>query len=278
MTGKRLLSITFVGSAVLLAQYAVARAAPDDAVDAVEAAPVVANAVVAQNFDQVILPGFVSVAAAHAQITTRMTLFLAMANRVCTISDEEQTKMKLAARGDVKRLMQQTEELRKRLNAAQNDAKEQAAVGAEVPALQNRTGYGLCGEHSLVGKTLRNMLDAERLAKFDAEMAARTRRQYRATIEALLVVWEESVPVSGDQHDALVKILSEETPPPLIFGRFDDHYVRYRLATLPARTINALLDDHQRELLGGVLGNAQRIKPFLVQNGVIAAEVTDITD
>ena len=86
------------------------------------------------------------------------------------------------------------------------------------------------------------------------------------------------MPLSGNQHDALVKILSEETPPPLVFGRFDDHYLRDRLATLPTESTRHLLDDHQRELLAELLDNVRLTKPFLVQNGLIAAEETDMTD
>ena len=80
--------------------------------------------------------------------------------------------MELAARGDVKRLMQRTEAVRKRLGAAHDREDELSAAAAESRELQYRVGYGLCGNDSLVGKTLHNTLDAKSRAKFDAEMAA----------------------------------------------------------------------------------------------------------
>ncbi|HEY4313176.1 MAG TPA: hypothetical protein VGN12_27230 [Pirellulales bacterium] len=225
----------------------------------------------AHAFDQVILPGFPSIAAAHTQLVTRMELYLAMVDRTCQISEEERTKLRLAASTDIKRIIDSAEDLRRRLVNARGGRAELAQSSEDRQTLQSRLNPGPFGESSLVGKTLHNSLNAEQLAKYEAHCVERQREHYRTAIEATLLGLEDVVPMTGNQHDALINLLLTETPPPRIRGPLDDTYVRYQLATLPESSIRAQLDKRQADLLEAQVSTARNARSLLIKQGLIVA-------
>jgi hypothetical protein len=256
------------------------RAAPDDVVQGANGGATAAEGRIveprmaagpAHAFDQVILPGFPSVAAAQTQLVARMELYLAMVDRTCQISEEERTKLRLAASTDIKRIIDSAEDLRRRLVNARDGRAELAQSSEDRQTLQARLNRGPFGESSLVGKTSHNSLNAEQRAKYEAYYIERQQEHYRVAIEATLLGLEDVVPMTGDQHDALVNLLLTESPPPRIRGVLDDTYVRYQLATLPELSIRAQLDKRQADLLEAQLSTVRNARPLLIEQGLIVA-------
>jgi hypothetical protein len=249
-----------------------ALAAPDDVV---QADPEPANGKIQfalPAFDQIAFPGFVSGAAARTQIMTRMRLYIEELDAACDLTDEQMTKLQLAAAGDIKRLFDATDTFRERYRAAQDDQDALRTVWREIQAHTSKVDQVLFGDSSMFSKTMRNVLTDEQRARYAVVHGERNRSYYKATVEGYLVALEDVVPLSAAQHDALVKLLVEETAVPLVPSAHGFLYVRYQLATLSDERLSRFLDDRQRMLLEQQLFHAHDLKPFLVLQGLLPSE------
>jgi hypothetical protein len=261
--------ITLLIGALFILQ---AHAAPDDVEQVADPAANEQQNNFLPNLDQWIFPGAANIAAAEKQISARIKLQLEDIDRACGLTAEQKQKLQLAAGGDKKQLFEQVEALRAKFvkAGADNDAINQ--IAQDVQPLQTKVASGLCGDRSLLGKTLRTTLSAEQLAKFETVRGARARFRYQASIEMSLISLEKSVPLTAEQHEALVQLLLAETPPPAAFNQQENYYVMYQLAMLPRANVTALLDERQKTLLEPQLRNALGMKQFLVQQGMIAKD------
>ena len=256
----------FLGSAVALA-------APDDGEPPPPADAQVNHGFMMDeaNFDQWIFQGSGNAAAGRARINSHLKLKLDELVRVCELTETQQKKLTLAARGDMKRFFDQVEEVRKKFLAVKNDPNGFNQIWQELSPLQQKQAAGLFGETSIYAKTLRKTLTDEQQAKYRIVVEERRRFRYRATIEVSLNTLGNTVALRHDQHEALLKLMVEETQPPYIFGQYDNYLVMYRLAQLPANRVKALLDERQWKLLQQQFTQARGMEAHLVQSGIIDA-------
>ncbi len=124
----------------------------------------------------------------------------------------------------------------------------------------------------MVNKTMRGVLTEEQLSRCGAVRDERNRSYYQSTIETCLVAMEDLVPMTAAQHDGMVKLLVEETPAPPKYGALGYIYVCFRLATFSDQRLAQILDDRQRLLLERHLADAEGLKPFLIQQGLLPPE------
>ncbi len=90
-----------------------------------------------------------------------------------------------------------------------------------------------------------------------------------------MAMLENSIPLRGEQHEALVKLLLEKTAPPAAFGQQEYYYVMYRLATLPEENVRPLLNEHQWGGMSQQFNQFRGMREFLVSNGMIAKAEKD---
>ena len=250
-------------------------AAPDDLEVVAEPEENVQFQINEANFDQWVFQGVGSADAGRKRINSWLTLQLDEADRLCGLTDEQKLKLKLAAGGDTKRFFEEVEEVRKKFLKVKHDQNAFGELWQEIQPLQLKQAAGLFGEKSLFAKTLRKSLSADQFAKYAEVQEERHRFRYRSAVEVALLSLENSVALRGAQHEALVKLLLDKTPPPLVFGQQSQQYVMYQLAVLPAAEVKSLLDERQWTLLSRQLNNHRGIKQFLIDNGVIAKEGDD---
>lgn len=223
------------------------------------------------NFDQWIFQGSGNAAAGHARIKSHLKLKLDELARVCNLAPDQQQKLTLAGHGDMKRFFDQVEEVRKKFLEVRNDQQRFNQIWQEINPLQQKQAAGLFGDSSMFAKTLRKTLTEEQQAKYQVVVDERRRFRYRAMIEVSLVSLESTVALRHDQHEAILKLLVEETQPPLMFGQYDSHYVMYALSKLPSQKLKPLVDDRQWQLLQQQMQQGRGMAGFLAQNGVIDA-------
>ncbi len=221
------------------------------------------------NFDQWIFQGSGSAVAGRARINSHLKLKLDELNRVCNLSEAQQKKLTLAARGDMKRFFDQVEEVRRKFLAVKNDQNGFNQIWQEISPLQQKQAAGLFGETSLFAKSLRKTLTEEQQAQYRTVMEERRKFRYRATIEACLALMENTVALRHDQHEALLKLMVEETRPPYVFGQYDSQVVMYEMSRLPVPKLKALLDDRQWKLLQPQFDQGRNMEGFLIQNGIV---------
>ena len=257
----------------ILSGSAVVCAAPDDG-EPPPAADVQANngfMMEESNFDQWIFQGSGSAVAGRARINSHMKLKLDELVRVCGLTEAQQLKLTLAARGDMKRFFDQVEEVRQKFRAVKNDQNAFNQIWQEISPLQQKQAAGLFGETSIFAKTLRKTLTDEQQAKYRIVVEERRRFRYRATIEVSLNTLGNTVALRHDQHEALLKLMVEQTQPPHLFGQLDNYFVLYEMSKLPAPKLKALLDERQWKLLQQQFNQARGMEAHLVQSGIIDA-------
>ncbi len=257
---------------VILFGSASAFAAPDDG----EPPPVAAQAnndfnMDESNFDQWVFQGSGNAEAGRKRIDSQLKLKVDELARVCDLTAEQKKKLTLAARGDMKRFFDDVEAVRKKFLAVRKDQNAFQNIWQEISPLQQKQSAGLFGEASLFGKSLRKTLTDEQQAQYRVVVEERRKFRYRATIEASLITLSNTVVLRAEQHNALLKLLVEETQPPHIFGQYDNYFVLYRLANLPVKKIKPLLDDRQWKLMQPQLQQGRGLEMHLAQTGVIDA-------
>ena len=221
------------------------------------------------NFDQWIFQGSGNAANGRSRINSHLKLKLDELDRVCVLTEAQKQKLTLAARGDMKRFFDQVEEVRRKFLAVKNDPNGFNQVWQEISPLQQKQAAGLFGESSIFAKTVRKTLTDEQQARYRTVLDERRRFRYRATIEVSLASLANTVALRHDQHEALLKLMVEETQPPNLFGQYDNHVVMYEMSKLPAPKLKGLLDERQWKLLQQQFNQARGMEAHLVQSGII---------
>ena len=225
-----------------------------------------------QNFDANVFQPSGNPKTARTQIETRLKLQLDELHRVCGITEAQKQKLTLAASSDIKRYFDEVDKVRKKVKAGKIDQNEWNNIWQEIQPLRNRQSAGLFGDTSFFAKTLRKTLTEEQIQKYDAVVNERRKFRYRASLEVVVTNLESTVPLRHTQHEAIVKLLLDETHPPATFGQYDQYLVMYQLGKLAEPKLKPLLDEHQWKLLTVQIQQYKGMEQFLIQNGLIPKE------
>ncbi|MBC7821998.1 MAG: hypothetical protein IAG10_34365 [Planctomycetaceae bacterium] len=254
---------------ILLASFAFAADEDDDDPPAA-AVPVNRGFFVQEeNFDQWVFQGSVNAAAGKTRIQSSVTMKLAELRRVCDLTDAQSKKLSLAARGDMRQFFEDVEIVRQKFLKVRNDQNAFNQIWQEINPLQQRQAAGLFGDSSFFAKTVRNTLTREQHEKYQVVLDDRRRFRYQAAAELALHNISNTVALRHDQHEAIFKLIIEETQPPLTFGQYDQYFVFYSLAKLPNAKLKPLLDDRQWKLLQPYLQQGRGMESTLMQRGMI---------
>ena len=264
---------TVITASVMLLMVTHGHAAPDDVEPPKQEAAV--NVQVFQmdeaNFDANVFQPSGNAKQARTQIETKLKLQLDEINRVCDLSETQKQKLKLAASSDVKRFFDEVAVLRKKVGKGQLDQNAWNNIWQEIQPLRTRQSAGLFGDSSFFAKTVRKTLNTEQLVKYEAVVNERRRFRYLASIEVVMTNMESSVPLHRSQHDAIVKLLMDESQPPSAFGQYDQYLIMYHLGRLESK-IKPLVEESQWKQLQVQFNQYRGMEQFLIQNGLLPKE------
>lgn len=221
------------------------------------------------NFDQWVFQGSNNAEAGRARIKSQLKMRIDELVRICGLDESQQRKLTLAGQGDIKRFNDQVEVVRKKFLLVKNDQNKFNQIWQEINPLQQKQAAGLFGESSMFAKILKKTLTEEQQSKHRTVENERRRYRYRAAIEVALINQEGTLALRGDQHDALVKLLLEETQPPLVFGQQDGYYINYAMSKLPQAKLKPLFDKRQWAQVQQQMNQGRSLEAHLAQNGVI---------
>ena len=224
------------------------------------------------NFDANVFQPSGNAKAARTQIETKLKLQLDELQRVCGITEAQKQKLTLAASSDIKRFFDDVDRIRKKVKAGKIDQNAWNNIWQEIQPLRNKQTVGLFGDTSFFAKTVRKTLSEEQIQKYDVVVNERRKFRYRATLEVVVTNLASTVPLRHSQHEAIVKLLLDETQPPPTFGQYDQYLVMYQLGKLAEPKLKPLLEEHQWKLLQGQIQQFKGMEPFLIQNGLIPKE------
>jgi hypothetical protein len=125
------------------------------------------------SFDEVMFDKVSNITDARARLLRRLRANVESVDRVCRLTDAQKQKLKLAGRGDIKRLSDRIEDLRERLQSryfADENGRQLEAMARELSRigspLRREMELGPFGDGSLFAKTLRTLLTPDQAAEY----------------------------------------------------------------------------------------------------------------
>jgi hypothetical protein len=260
--------VTLAVLAITSAQFA--RAQDDEEIEEIlPAEPQQQFMVADENFDQWVFGGRGNAAAIRKRLDAQLVLCVEEVERMCGISESQKQKLELAGRGDVKRLFERVEVLRKKFQLVKNDQNKFNEFWQDVQPFQLLFNQGAFGPDSLYHKTLKNILSSEQAVRF--QLADRDRRifQYRTTVEAIVGMLDQVVSFRAEQRQKLIDLLVERMKLPRTFGQYNFYLVIYQMSQLPEAQLKEILDEPQLKALHKIFNQARGYEGFLKTSGYL---------
>jgi hypothetical protein len=189
-------------------------------------------------------------------------------DRVCTLSEAQQKKLRLAASGDIKRFSDQYDQLKQKYLNTKQDPNNINQVFVALQPLQQAWQTGIFGDQSLFKKVIANTLQQQQLADYQHEEAARNNSRYLAKIKLAVISLDNLLGLTDAQRQEFEKLLAE-TPPPKKFGQYDYYYVITQVARLPEEKLKSILDARQLKIIQPIIQRNKGFEQMLKQQGVM---------
>lgn len=178
----------------------------------------------------------------------RYTLDFALAARIreldrdCDLTLGQERKLRLAGRGETRRLFDRIGEARRRLVLAGDDANQIRAVLKEAAPLRAALDSDPFGEGSPFGKALKTTLDGTQVAKYEMVLREEAWPRYREMVDILVARANPGLELSEGKRRRFAELLRDDLRSPRPAGRpsFDDAMAR--AASLPDAKLKAIFD------------------------------------
>jgi hypothetical protein len=239
----------------------------EDAADEVVGQPVFMFA--DENFDQWLYQDMQNAAGARGRLDAQLTMRLDDVVASCGLNDAQREKLHLAGRGDIKRIFDRIEQLRRQFQTVKTDQNRIGEIMQAMQPIQVTLRTGTFGDTSLFAKALRNTLTTEQVDRYEGADRERRRFRYQAVVEAVVTRLDEDLVLLARQREKLVQTLLDETRPPANFGQYDPYVVMLQAARLPEEKLRPLFDDPQWKILKKQFDQARGLEPFLKANGFL---------
>ena len=201
-------------------------------------------------------------------LATRLQLHLDEVDRLCHLSEAQQAKLRLAARGDIKHFYDLVEVMRGRFQLVKNDQAKFQDWYQELQPLTKRFNSMFTGG-SRFARTVRATLTPEQGAAYDRARRERLAYRHRAKVELAIGMLGGVSALTEVQQRRLVDLLVAETRPPGGSGTYDYYYVLYRAAHVPEEKLRPIFDEAQWRVIRPQLATARGYEPFLKQAGFL---------
>jgi hypothetical protein len=150
------------------------------------------------------------------------------------------------------------------------DQQKFGEIWTDIGPIQQRMQGTFLNEQTLVSKSLPLILTSEQQQKYDQWQADRNKFHYFAKVELIVAEIETYTPMSVEQRDLIVKLITDAGPPPLKRGQFDYIYVMYQMSQVPDAKWQAAVSKEQLELINKLRNQGRQYQNFLRQNNVIS--------
>jgi hypothetical protein len=225
------------------------------------------------DFDQIVFQNVGNATLGQQRLQEQINLQLVELQNVCQLTAEQKEKLELAARGDLRRFMEEVAVQRRSFNAKKNANDQEAMnnIWQDVQPLQMKLARGLTSAGSLLVKTVPKTLTPEQAERYEALLRERQLFRYRASIGIALHWMEEQVALTEEQRHSISELLLK-MPPPRGVSQYDNYLIMFRLGSVPAEKMRSLLNEHQWGALKRQIDQYQGFKDAWISAGVISAE------
>ncbi len=230
---------------------------PGGGLDAVRTAP--------DSFDLLILGG--DVESARDRLEWRLIRVIDQVDQMYDLTPEQEKKLELAGRGDIKRFFDRVTEVKKQLDRPEENRVNLGLNARDLQSLRQEFRRDYLDDDSLFTKTLKRMLTPDQRTRYeDRERIA----SYRTRVNWVLFPLRRELGLSRKQHLQLLELLAKETRPLQKYGELDEDAILLQASRLPDARLKPIFDDDQWRRLKERFDRAKRLENTLVEKGYLA--------
>ena len=231
-----------------------------------------------ESFDQWVFQNNGNASQAGRNLKLLLELQIEGVDQACELSPEQRRKLELAGTIDIRSFFDRVEDVRDQflLVRLDQEAFNKANIWQKIAPLQQELAAGLFGPQSFFQKVRRSTLTAKQRREFRAVDHQRRAFAYEAKVRLALVNLENNVPMTHEQRESFVRLVLDQTPPPLRFGQNDQHYVHYQFSRLSTHAVAQILNGDQVEVMHQIARRHRSRRAYLIQQGFLADEPDSI--
>lgn len=193
-------------------------------------------------------------------------------DQMCKLTEPQKKKLELAARGDMVHFFDRVEVVREKFMRLRNDQNKIQEIWQDIQPLQVAIQSEQFSTGSFFRKTLQRTLTGDQFSQFEKAELERRKFVYRAKILAVVVGFESTIPMTGEQRHKLVDLVEKETPIPRGFGQYDQYVVMYQMGKIPSEKLRKIFDESQMKMLDRRLNQGRGMGAWLERTGMLGEE------
>jgi hypothetical protein len=206
--------------------------------------------------------------AARLQLESSLAARVEKIARQCDLTEVQKRKLLLAGRGDIKRLFDLEDEMRKRLYRKADFRAKMRETGGELRPLRIESA-DVFGEGSIFEKTFKSALTPLQFAQYEKAARDGAASRHRATIRWAVATLDTILELSAEAHRQLEALLVEQTRPPRYFGEYDYYGVLFQASKIHESRFRSILSERQWAKLSKHIAESKRLLPTLKAGGFI---------
>jgi hypothetical protein len=228
-----------------------------------------------QNFEMWVFQQDQNAAGARKRLDAQLTLHVDAIDRACKLTDPQKKKLRLAGRGDIKRVFDLYDVAKQKFQVLKQVHQKEPEkwqdnwqkMWQDISPIQQTLQAGVFHDDSLLLKSVRHALTAEQLPRYEA--LARERRAFRhqAAIGSAVQTIEQTAPLRDAQRRALIALLERETKPARKAGTYESYVIMVQFGRLPEAKLKPLFDNSQWKAVSQVRNQYRGMEQWLKQSG-----------
>ncbi|MDA0806729.1 MAG: hypothetical protein O2983_06995 [Planctomycetota bacterium] len=223
-----------------------------------------------EQFEQWVFQQYGNAATARARLKESLELYTEDVDRSCGLSDAQKQKLRLAGRGDIERFFRTYEVVKKKFQAIRNDQQKVNQIFQDISPLQAQMMSGLFDSDSLLQKCLINTISRQQFLKYHKIDQERRRFHHESKVGLVVMMLDQSAPITAEQRQQLTTLLLRETRPPRKSGQYDYYVMMHQVSKIDAAKLKLILDDIQWQVFNQQLAQLRNIEQWLKQNGLLS--------
>ena len=228
-----------------------------------------------EQFEQLVFQQYGNALTARARLKESLELYTEDVDRACGLSDAQKQKLRLAGRGDIERFFRAYEVVKKKFQTIKNDQQKVNQIFQDISPLQAQMMSGLFDRDSLLQKCLINTIIREQFLKYHKLDQERRRFHHESKVGLVVMMLDQSAPITAEQRLQLTTLLLRETRPPRKLGQYDYYVMMHQVSKIDDANFKKILDNIQWQVFNQQLGQLRNIEQWLKQNGLLSDDEDD---
>ncbi len=197
-------------------------------------------------------------------LESRLIRVIDQVDQMYDLTAEQEKKLELAGRGEIKRFLDRCFEMKKRFDHPEEDHVVVNVNRRVLLALRQEYLRNHFEDDSLFAKTLKRILTPEQRARYEERDRVAT---YRTRVNWVLFPLSRELRLSREQHRRLLDVIAKETRPLEKYGELDEDAILLQASRLPEAQLKPIFDDAQWRRLSERFERARRMENVLVERG-----------